>query len=79
MGKGVSMSNKPSRLWLDQHGQFFFARTIKEAHIAAGGGKISKVYIDTKDGRTKHIGYCIGDRWFRCFVPWEGDQPKRIY
>ena len=33
-----------------------------------------KMYIDTKDGETKHVGYVIGGEWFTVYAvhAWEG-------
>ena len=31
------------------------------------GGRVSKMYVDTKTGETKHVGYVIGSLWFSLF------------
>lgn len=56
-------------LWLDQYGRSVVASTVKELAREAGGGRVSKMYIDTKDGRTLQTGYVVGARWFSAFKP----------
>lgn len=58
-------------LYLDQYGNRIFARTLQELQQKAFGGKVSKMYSDTKDGRTLHVGYVIGKHWFSAFRPFE--------
>jgi len=58
-------------LYLDQYGQPVWARTIKELQEKSGGGRISKMYCDKKDGRTVHSGYVVGRRWFSAYSPIE--------
>ena len=58
-------------LYLDQYGQTVFARSVKELHAKAGPGRVFKVYRDKKDGRTVHVGYGVGRRWFDAFSPIE--------
>jgi hypothetical protein len=62
---------KPNHLWIDQYGKPVWARTIAELRERAGGGKVSKMYNDKKDGRTMHTGYVIGHRWFTRYAPVE--------
>jgi hypothetical protein len=62
---------QPIRMWLDQHGNHFVARTVKQAHAYCGGGRVSRMFVHTKDGRFVHVGYIIGERWLTCFVRWE--------
>lgn len=59
---------KPLHLWLDQYGQHIFARTVKELREKSGGGRVSKQYVDRKDGTVLHVGYVIGSRWFTRFA-----------
>lgn len=59
-------------LYIDQYGQRIGARTVKELRERAGGGRVSRQYIDTKDGRTWHTGYVVGARWFTAYVPYQG-------
>jgi hypothetical protein len=61
--------NKPV-LWVDQYGQHVWARTVKELRAKSGGGRISKMYVDAKDGSaSRHVGYVVGGRWFTGFIP----------
>lgn len=55
-------------LYLDQYGNKWFARTIKELREKIGGGRVSKMYRDTKEG-TKHVGYVVGPHWCEAFQP----------
>jgi hypothetical protein len=48
-----------------------WARTVKELQQKSGGGKVSKMYVDKKDGRTVHKGYVVGQRWFSAYSPIE--------
>lgn len=58
-------------LYIDQYGNKVFARTRKELVSESGGGRISKMYCDKKDGRIVHVGYVVGNRWFSMFQPME--------
>lgn len=59
---------KPMILWVDQYGQKIWARTIKELREKCGGGKVSKMYEEFKDGSFQ-VGYGVGSRWFSAFLP----------
>ena len=39
-----------------------------------GASHAAKMYIDTKDGGPKHVGYIIGGEWFNIYEvhAWEG-------
>jgi hypothetical protein len=59
-------------LYIDQYGQKYFCRYIKELktkHFLSG--KISKMYIDNKNGKPLHIGYVIGQNWLRAYIPYK--------
>ncbi len=58
-------------LYRDQYGNCFHARTLKELREKAGGGRVSKMYIDRKDGTTLHTGYVVGQHWFTAYAPVE--------
>lgn len=58
------------KLYIDQYGNKFWARTLKELR-AQIPGRCSKMYVDKKDGSTVHTGYVIGQHWLTAFVPWE--------
>ncbi len=56
-------------MYIDQYGNRFYAKTLKELREKLGGGKISKMYVDGKDGKTYHIGYVVGKHWLNAFTP----------
>lgn len=58
-----------NKLYIDQYGDKYYARTVKELREKIGGGSVSKMYCDGVDGKVYHIGYCIGKHWFNCFTP----------
>jgi hypothetical protein len=62
---------KPNHLFLDQFGEPIWARTVKELRAKAGGGRVSKMYVDKRDGRTVRCGYVVGRRSFSRFAPVE--------
>lgn len=66
------MQNKPT-LYLDQYGNRFWAKTIKELRnqIGMGGSRVSKMYRDKKDGRIVHVGYVVGSHWLTAYQPVE--------
>ena len=37
-----------------------------------GGGRVSKMYVDKKDGRSVHIGYVVGQHWLTAYQRVEG-------
>ena len=59
---------KPIRLFIDQYGERIFAPTLRVLREEVGGGKISKMYRDTKSSGTLHVGYVVGRRWFTEYV-----------
>lgn len=54
-------------LYVDQYGRNIIAKTVAELREKAGGGKVSKMYCG--EAHVHHIGYVVGDRWFRAFEP----------
>ncbi len=60
-------------LYVDQYGSRFWAKTVKELRgmIGMGGSRLSKMYVDKKDGRTVHVGYVIGQHWLTAYQPVE--------
>lgn len=60
-------------LYIDQWGQKFWARTVKElrSNIEMGGSRVSKMYVDKKSGGTAHIGYVVGRHWLTAYQPVE--------
>jgi hypothetical protein len=62
---------KPYHLFLDQFGEPIWARTVKELREKVGGGRVSTMFRDKKDGSVVRCGYVIGRRWFSRFAPVE--------
>lgn len=60
--------------YIDQYRRVIVARTVKELRESAGGGRVSKMYVDKKDGSVAHVGYIVGQSWFMAFVPYEVKQ-----
>jgi hypothetical protein len=62
-----------TKLYVDQYGNMFYAKTVKElrSKIGMGGSRVSPMYIDKKDGTTVKIGYVIGGHWLKAFQPCE--------
>lgn len=58
-------------LWIDQYGQKIWAKNRKQLVAACGGGKVSIMYCDKKDGSVVRTGYVVGSRWFNQFSPVE--------
>lgn len=63
--------NGKTLLYMDQFGNHFFARSVKELRQQIGSGKsrVSKMCQDMKDGPTVHVGYVIGRHWLKMFEP----------
>lgn len=64
------MRGKPI-LFVDQYGQHVIARTLLELKSKVGCSRARKVYRDKADGRTVHVGYSLGQRWFDMYQPLE--------
>ena len=62
---------KQATLYLDQFGNKWFARTVRELRTQIGGGRVSKMYRDKADGRAVHVGYVIGKHWCAGYLPME--------
>jgi hypothetical protein len=62
-------------LYLDQWGNRWWAKTVKELReqIGMGGSRVSKMYVDKKDGRSVHIGYVVGRHWLTAYQPMENE------
>jgi len=56
------------RLFVDQYGNQFGAKTVRELRQQVGG-RCSKMYRDSKDGTTWHTGYVIGQHWLTMYAP----------
>ena len=65
------MAKRISKLYIDQWGNRFWAKSVKELRkqIQGGGCRVSKMYCDFKDGTTAHTGYVIGHHWLSCYIP----------
>lgn len=61
------MAKKELKLYVDQYNHIVMAATIAELREKAGGGRVSKMYVDGKGGKTYHTGYVVGQRWFSMF------------
>jgi len=59
-------------LWVDQYDHNFWAEGRKDLK-AQIPGRVSILYWDTKDGKTKRIGYVIGQHWLTQYQPVEKD------
>ncbi|MGH2612289.1 MAG: hypothetical protein ACRDFB_04490 [Rhabdochlamydiaceae bacterium] len=57
-------------LFMDQHGSYEYAISIKELQHKCGG-RVSKMYVDSKTLGTLHTGHVIGKRWFTRYAPVE--------
>jgi hypothetical protein len=64
---------QPMHLWIDQHGRRVWARTVTELRQKAGGGRVSKMYVDMvagpHAGKSCHVGYVVGARWLSRYAP----------
>lgn len=60
---------KPARLFIDQYGGHYWARTVDELRKNIGGGSVSRMYCDGTDGKTYATGYVIGKLWLSEFAP----------
>lgn len=65
-----TLQTKQVILYLDQYGQRYYARTLKELREQIGG-RVSKMYKDKKDGSTVFVGYVIGQSWLTAYTPVE--------
>ena len=61
--------NGKRTLYLDQWGNKFWASTVKDLRkqIEMGGSRVSKMYVDKKDGAAAHVGYVIGPHWLTAY------------
>jgi hypothetical protein len=66
--------NGKATLFIDQYGNKWWSRTVKELREKIGGGRVSKMYADKLDGRTVHTGYVVGPHWCSAYQPVEVQQ-----
>ena len=59
------------RLYIDQYGNKVGASTVRELREKSGGGGVSKMYVDKKDGTTVQTGYVVGQHWYTMYAPVE--------
>lgn len=52
-------------LYVDQHGQNYYASSLRELRKQIPG-RCSKMYIDY-NGKSYHVGYVIGKYWLNAF------------
>jgi len=62
--------NGKTILYIDQWGERYFARSVKELQQHFGG-RVGKMYVDLKDGGSRHIGYVVGRHWCTAYQPVE--------
>lgn len=60
---------KPTILYMDQWGNRFWAKTIKQLCREVGYSKARRMYVDGKDGKCYHVGYVIGKHWLNAYTP----------
>ena len=64
------MTTKRNYMACDQYGNWFhnLGQHPRKALLAIlGKAKASKMFQDTKDGKTMHVGYVIGGHWLTLF------------
>jgi len=65
-------------LGIDQYGKKYWLNKPKfprnQLLQLFGSTYTKKMYVDTKNGKTKHIGYIIDDYWIKIYkiFEWEG-------
>lgn len=59
------------KLFVDQYGNKWFAKTIKELCKKIGYSKAQRMYRDKKDGSSVHVGYVVGPHWLDMYIPYE--------
>lgn len=64
---------KNATLYIDQYGNRFYARTVKQLRlqIGMGGSRVSRMFADSKNGDVLHVGYVIGSHWLTAYAPCE--------
>lgn len=54
-------------LYIDQYGNRYVAATVADLKRQVGPGRVSRVYVDGRDGHTYHVGYRIGSTWLTAY------------
>ena len=57
-------------LFVDQYGNKFYSKTLKELRKQIPG-RISCMYVDGKDGKIYRAGYIVGRHWLTAYRPFE--------
>jgi hypothetical protein len=63
-------ASRTAKLYLDQYGNRFYARTLKQLK-AQISGRVSIMYRDQMDGLTVRAGYVIGQHWLTAYIAFE--------
>jgi len=61
-------------LYVDQFGNHFYARTVRELRekVGSSGSRIAKMYVENgADDEPRHVGYVIAGHWLKMFAPIE--------
>ena len=65
---------KELKMYIDQYGFKYYARTRKELVKAVcpyTTPKVSIMYQDKEDGTTVRTGYIVSDHWLTAYTPFE--------
>ena len=61
---------------IDQYGQHYdgLVHPRKDLMSRLGNSHVDKMYVDTKDGKARHVGYVIARLWITLYTvsAWEG-------
>ena len=62
---------KRTLLLVDQYGCMYRADSVKSLVRAVGYGspRVRRMFRSTPDGGMEHVGYVVGDRWCRAYLP----------
>lgn len=62
------MKNKKQFMAIDQYGRTYHNLTHPRRDLREKlGGRVSKMFIDDKDGNVLHVGYVIGQFWLQVY------------
>jgi hypothetical protein len=63
------MSKLLGYIGLDQYGNRYKMDCYPRKELLAqlGSSHASKMFVDTKDGKSKHVGYIIGGHWISVY------------
>ena len=63
---------KRTLLLVDQHGCMYHANSVKSLVRAVSGygsPRVRRLCRRTPNGGAEHVGYVVGDRWCRAYLP----------